>query len=122
MDNETFTLRQASQILGVPAQTLRRFCNAGLVRRVKRMRAGYRILNNAQFELMHRLVYLRRCGLDMADLKTYVKLEERGDTTIGERKAMLETKRRQIWQMLQDGQENIDFIERQIELFDQKIK
>jgi len=58
-------------------------------------------------------------GVD--ELKKYVALCRRGDSTIPERKAMLETKKRQLWQELEEIHTGIDFIERKTEVLDKAM-
>lgn len=116
--SEFFTTKQASQTVGVPPHTVKYYCNKGLIPNVRRARNGYRMLEAWQVEWLRTLVFLRRSGLTLADLKKYVSLCRQGAASIPERKAMLETKKRQLWQQIEDLQENIDFIERRQELFD----
>lgn len=118
---EVYTLKQAGERLEMPTYTLRKFCNSGLLGAVKRRRGGYRVLSGGQLELAWLLERLRRSGLSYDDLKTYARLERGGDATAAERKAILETQKRQLWQELQDRQKGIDFIERRIELLDKAL-
>lgn len=80
----------------------------------------YRVLNPEQLELLKTLYYLNQGGVSMRDLKKYSHLEYGGTKTIAERKAFLETKKRQIWQELEDLQEAIDQIERKIEILERR--
>lgn len=121
MEDGTYTLREVSQELGIPTHNLRRFCDKGLIRGVRRKRGGYRILNESQVERAQMLENLRRIGFSYNDMKRFVRLEGKGDATILERKAMLETKRRQLWQQVEELQDGIDFVERKIEVFDKKL-
>ena len=61
---------------------------------------------------------LLKIGMNWAMLRSYMELERAGHRTVAERKAMLETKKRQLWQELEDIQSYIDFIERKEEIFD----
>lgn len=117
-ETEIFTIKQAGQEVGIPAHTVKFYCNKGLIPNVRRARNGYRILEKWQVEWLRTLVFLRRCGMGTADIKKYVGLCRQGVQTIPERKAMLETKKRQIWQQIEELQENIDFIERRQDIFD----
>ncbi len=120
--NETLTMRQVCQRLGISASTVRYYCRHGLVPGVRRNRAGYRIFSNEQCDWVQTLEFLRRCGFSLKDLKAYAGLCRKGIATVPERKAMLATKKRQLWQSLEDLQQNIDFIERREELFEAVIQ
>ena len=58
--------------------------------------------------------------MTIRELKQYARLEQSGK--IAECKAILETRRRQQWEQIKDLQENIDVIERKIELWEQVPK
>ena len=122
MEVEYYTVKQASRQVGASAHTVRYYCKLGLIPGIKYNRTGYRVINQEQLKWLKTLILLRQCGFSIADIKRYQILTEKGDLTIPERKAMLETKRRQLWQIIENAQDNIDFIERKIEVFDKKCK
>ena len=113
-----YTLREASRELGIPVYTLRRFCNAGVVRGIRRKRNGYRILSGEQVELLRVFVRMSQAGFTMKEIKKYANLQRQ--CMRGECKAILETKRRQLWTQINERQRGIDFIERAIEIMDNK--
>lgn len=121
LEEDAYTIRQASDILGVPTKVLRRFCDEGSIRHVRRKRNGYRILNKEQLEWAGILANLERCGFNELERKTFARLAWKGDKTLKDRKAMLETKKRNLWQKIEDLQAGIDFVERQVEVYDQKL-
>jgi hypothetical protein len=59
--------------------------------------------------------------LKQTELKKYTRLFRQGEETLAERKAMLETQKRQLWQELEDKQQGIDFLERQVELIEREM-
>lgn len=115
---ETLTIKQVVDRLNIPASTVRFYYRHGLIPNVKRNQAGYRVFTGWQCDWIRTLVFLRRSGFSIRDLKTYARLCRTGNSTVAERKAMLATKKRQLWQTLEDLQENIDFIERREENFE----
>lgn len=118
MEENTYTLKQASLALGVSVYEVRHYCDRGLVRGVRRRRNGYRYLSEKQLEWVGILVMLRKCGFGIKEMKKYVRLAEQGEGTLQERKAMLETQKRQLWQEIYALQEGIDTAERLGELMD----
>lgn len=119
---EIITIRQAANQLGISPQTIRRFCNHGLLYHVRRTRAGYRIFTPAQVDEIDLAVNLHACGMSLTEIKKYLRLARSGVSTASSRKLLLQTKKRQLWQELSALQKNIDFIERQEELIDESQK
>ena len=111
-----YTLSEASKMSGISAKALRSLCIAGLLPGVKRNRRGHRILTEAQVNLAEVLIKMREGGFKPRELRKYSRLYRGGASTKLERKAMLTTRKRQIWQEIQARQATIDFIERQEEL------
>lgn len=112
-----YSVREASQAIGLPPSTIRFYCNKGLVPGVRHRAAGRRVFTEAQVDWLRNLVSLRAAGMSIPELKRYTGLCRKGNSTIPERKAMLETKKRQLWHNLEDIHSSIDFIERRAEIF-----
>lgn len=118
---EFFTVKQTAARLKTSPGTIRHYYRIGLLPNAKRAKNGYRILTPEQLAQTRNLIFLKRCGLTNREVRRYINLERQGSGTIPERKALLATKKRQLWQQLKDIQENIDFIERQTEVLDQEL-
>lgn len=114
------TMRQASKLLGVKSQTLRRCCNRGFVPGLRHTLPGQaRTFTPEQVDWLKQAHFLTKAGFTAKDLRKYIQLScDDNAESQRERKAMLSTHKRQVWQELEDLQSTIDFIERQEELFD----
>lgn len=120
-NNTTYSIPEASSALQISQSTIRHLCNTGLVPHVRRGRRGQRLLAEWQLNHIRTILDLRQAGLSKAELKRYARLFREGKFTLPERKALLETQKRQLWQELEDLQRGIDILERQIELIDQSL-
>ncbi len=120
MKIDSYTIKDASLQLGVSVYALRRLCNSGLIPNVRRNSHGFRVLEDWQIDYARTILGLRQSGMSQAELKKYTRLFRQGKETLAERKAMLETQKRQLWQELEDRQQGIDFLERQVELLEQE--
>lgn len=124
MENNStkYNVSQISEKLGVPQNTIRRLCNTGLVPYVRRNRLGHRVFEDWQLSHIRIILGLRQAGLKNSELRHYTHLVRQGRRTLPERKALMETQKRQLWQQLEDIQQGIDFLERQTEIIDQEFK
>ena len=120
-NHQKYTVGQAAEMLGVSKSMVLRLCNSGLVPGVRRDRSLHRVFEEWQVNHIRTLLGLRDAGLSKAELKRYANLVRQGSSTLPERKALMDTQRRQLWQTLEDIQASIDFLERQSDLIDQEI-
>lgn len=120
-EGETLMIRQAAEELGVPVRLLREMCNRGLIPQVRRDGKGRRLFTLEHMALIAVLLGLKKAGFKNAELKRYSRMYRLGEASLSERKAMMETKKRQLWQELEDKQEGIDFLERQVEIIDVEL-
>lgn len=73
-------------------ETLRYYCNLGLVPNVKRDKNNYRLFDDRDVAWINDLQCLRKCGLSIKELQDYMELAKKGKSTILQRKAMLDSK------------------------------
>ena len=92
-------------------ETLKFYCNRGLIPNVKRDKNNYRIFDEHDIELIKGLICLKRCGMSLEDMKIYLTLCLHGKSTIPERKLILEKLRKQLLNKMNNLQEDIAFID-----------
>lgn len=110
---KTYTIRQASELLGVKTGTLRSYCNRGLIPGLKRSHTGYRIFSADQLDQLRNIANLYRCKFSTSEIKRLLRNDHSTKLQI------LGTKKQQLWQELNEIRQNIDFLERQEELIAQ---
>lgn len=106
-----FTMKQACEQTQLPYETLKFYCNQGLVPNVKRDKNNRRIFDERDIAWINSLSCLKNCGMSISEMKEYIKLCLAGESTIPERKAILDTKRNDLLEQLKQVQDCIDYID-----------
>ena len=106
-----YTMKQTCEKTNLPYETLKFYCNQGLVPNVKRDSNNRRIFNDRDVAWIQSLNCLKNCGMSIAEMKEYLALCLEGESTILKRKIMLNTKRQALVEQLQQVQNNIDYID-----------
>lgn len=91
-------------------ETLRYYCNLGLVPNVKRDKNNYRLFDDRDLAWINGLQCLRKCGLSIKELQDYMELAKLGKSTILQRKEMLLTKLNDLIDMKADINLSIAYI------------
>ena len=74
-------------------QTLKYYCNEGLVPNVKRDKNNRRIFDERDLKWIKDLICLKKCDMSIQEMKEYLDLCMQGESTIRQRKEMLTKKR-----------------------------
>lgn len=117
-EEKLFTMMQVCRELGMTYQTLKFYCNQGLVPNVKRDRNNRRVFSANDVEWLRGLTCLKRCGMSIGEMKEYLDLCLEGPESIPERKAMLDGKRERLVAQLADVQASIDYIDAKQAFYD----
>lgn len=106
-----YTMKQTCEQVGMTYEALKFYCNQGLVPNVKRDKNNYRVFDERDIEWIKGLTCLKRCGMSIEDMKTYLTLCLQGQSTIPERKVILEKQRKLLSEKISDLQKDIDYID-----------
>ena len=96
---------------GLSYETLKFYCKEGLVKDVKRDKNNYRIFDDYDIKWINSLNCLKACGMTISEMKEYLELCYQGDSTIPERKLILNKKRELLLEAMDKIQHSIDFID-----------
>ena len=116
-----FLMKDVCKITGISYETLKFYCNQGLVPNVKRDEHNFRIFNQHDVEWIKSLTCLKRCGMSINEMKDYLALCLQGIKSIPERKIMLENKQRELFLKLKEVQDSIDYINWKQNFYDEVL-
>ncbi len=106
-----YSMKEVCKQTGLTYETLKFYCNQGLVPNVKRDENNYRIFDDRDVAWINSLNCLRNCDMSIQEMKAYIDLCLQGESTIPERKVILEEKRKALLTQMQELQKAIDYID-----------
>ena len=106
-----FTMKQTCEQTQLSYETLKFYCNQGLVPNVKRDKNNHRIFDKKDIAWINSLNCLKNCGMSINEMKEYLALCLQGETTIPERKSILKQKRSSLLAQQQQIQDAINYID-----------
>ena len=105
-----YSMKQTCEKTGLTYDTLKFYCNEGLIPNVKRDKNNYRVFNDNDIAWINSLSCLKNCGMSILEMKEYLDLCLKGEKTIIERKEILKNKLRELEHKKQKIQDSIDYI------------
>ena len=99
-----FTMKEACQQTQLPYETLKFYCNQGLVPNVKRDKNNHRMFDEQDIHWINSLNSLKQCGMSISEIKDYIKLCYDGESTIPQKKEILDSKRKSLVEQLKQIQ------------------
>ena len=106
-----YTMMQVCKKTGLTYQTLKFYCNEGLVPNVKRDKNNRRIFDERDVAWLGSLTCLKKCGMSIQEMKDYLALCLQGESTIPQRKEMLAQKQDALRATIRELQDSIAFID-----------
>ncbi|OHV08920.1 MerR family transcriptional regulator [Kushneria phosphatilytica] len=106
---------ELAQCTGLSVHTIRYYERIGLLPKAPRDGAGQRFYNASVLSWIEFLGRLKATGMPIREMVHYAALREQGDSTLAERREMLEAHREQVRQQLHVLQEALHVLDTKIE-------
>lgn len=106
-----YTMKQTCEKTGLTYETLKFYCNQGLVPNVKRDSQNRRVFDDMDIAWINSLNCLRGCNMGIQEMRHYIDLVLAGNDTIPERRVILEEKQKALREELKRIQSAIDYID-----------
>lgn len=106
-----YTMKQACELTNLPYETLKFYCNEGLVPNVKRDKNNYRIFDERNIRWINNLSCLKQCGMSIKNIKEYLALCLEGESTIPQRMEMLAVHRKNLVKKLDELNKNLAYLD-----------
>ena len=116
-----YTMMQVCRELDMTYQTLKYYCNEGLVPNVKRDSNNRRIFDEKDVTWIKNLTCLKKCGMSIIEMKEYLELCLQGESTIMLRKEMLTKKREASLVSVKELEDSIAYIDWKQNFYDEVL-
>lgn len=97
-----YTIGEMSKRLGVAPSTLRFYDKEGLLPFVERSNGGIRVFKEADYEWLKVIECLKKTGMKLTDIKTFIKMAMQGDDTIDSRLQLIQNQKESIEQQISE--------------------
>lgn len=116
-----YTMMQVCRKLDMTYQTLKYYCNEGLIPNVKRDVNNRRIFDEKDVKWIQDLTCLKKCGMSILEMKDYLELCLQGESTIMLRKEMLVKKREALLGSIKELEDSVDYIDWKQNFYDEVL-
>lgn len=116
-----YTMMQVCRELDMTYQTLKYYCNEGLIPNVKRDSNNRRIFDEKDVKWIKDLSCLKRCGMSIVEMKEYLGLCLQGESTIPLRKEMLSKKREALLASIKELEDSVAYIDWKQNFYDEVL-
>lgn len=105
-----FTMSEVCERTGIPYETLKFWCNRGLIPNITRSEKNYRLFDENNIGWIGNLKCLKRCGMSIEEMLRYKDLCMQGKESIPERRQILAEKLKILEKEKEKIQASIDYI------------
>lgn len=117
-----YSIKEISEIVGLPTHTLRYYEKEGLIPFIKRDANGNRVYDEKNLGWMDLIMCLRKTDIPLSELREIVELADVGDETIPDRVTILENHRKKMIVKQEELATAFSKIDEKIEYFNNQHK
>lgn len=116
-----YTMMQVCRELDMTYQTLKFYCNEGLIPDVRRDRNNRRVFDEKNVKWIKDLSCLKRCGMSIQEMKEYLALCLQGEATIPIRKELLTQKQNSLRATIRELEDSVAYIDWKQNFYDEVL-
>ncbi|MDU0968938.1 MAG: MerR family transcriptional regulator [Actinomycetaceae bacterium] len=110
MADHTYSISEAAKQLGMAPSALRFYDHENLIPTLQRTAGGARRFSDDDIEWVRYIERLQKSGMPIREIKEYVSLYREGDSTIEERRRIVEARRAAVERQMEDLHTTLDYI------------
>ena len=110
-----YTVKEVAELLGVSVHTVRYYDDKGLIPGTKRNAANQRLFDDMEVEWLFVSLTLKNTGLSLKDVKHYIELYGRGDSTLPERYEIMRKQKEKTLQEIEELKLRLAVLDRKID-------
>ena len=105
-----YTVGEMARFLNVSASTLRYYDKEGLLPFVERSNSGIRMFSDKDYEWLKIIECLKKSGLSIKEIRSYIDMTKRGDNSLEERLQLFEERKKDVERQMKELQETLDLL------------
>ena len=117
-----FRIKDVSELLGISTYTLRYYEKIGLLKFVKRDENGIREFEPNDLIVISTIIYLRKTGMPLKEIKNYLQLAENGIDTVEQRKEMFLKQKQKVREQMRVLDKSMEVINHKLNFYDEAAK
>lgn len=117
-----YTIKEVEKMTGVSEHTIRFWAKKGLFPFVERDKNGVRYFSDVDIEYVYAISCFRKTGMSIEDLRHYITLCARGNSTLEERIAMMKAQKQKVKDILKTYSEALDLLDYKLEVYEHRLK
>ena len=106
-----YSIKEISEILGLPASTIRYYDKQGLLPFIERSEGGYRRFSEEDLGLLKIIECLKKTGMPIKEILQFIRWLQQGDASLRERYEMFLERRKAVEKQIEQLQETMKVIE-----------
>ena len=110
-----YTVKEVAQLLGVSVHTVRYYDDRGLIPGTKRNSANQRLFDDMEVEWLFVSLTLKNTGMSLKDVKHYIELYGRGDSTLPERYEIMRKQKEKTLQEIEELKLRLAVLDRKLD-------
>lgn len=115
-----YTIGQVSKMFNIPVSTLRYYDKEGLFPSIKR-ESNIRKFDNSELETLRIIDCLKKSGMEIKDIRRYMELCSKGNSTYPERKALFDKQRESVENEIKRLEKTLDMLKFKCWYYDRAI-
>ena len=117
-----YTVGEMARFLNVSASTLRYYDKEGLLPFVERSNSGIRMFSDKDYEWLKIIECLKKSGLSIKEIRSYIDMTKRGDDSLEERLQLFEERKKDVERQMRELQETLDLLKYKCRYYEMAIQ
>ncbi|MBQ1985576.1 MAG: MerR family transcriptional regulator [Clostridia bacterium] len=118
----TYSIKEVSEMLGIPASTIRYYDKEGLLPFVERGESGYRVFSDENIRTLRFIECLKTTGMAIKDIQTFFEWVREGESTMQKRYDMFLKQRGIVEEQIKQLQKTLEVIDYKCAMYEHAIK